>query len=107
MREVHAHPIHAEGPRNHWGATTMRARERVTATVAWPDGRELTTPGEDVVLENLGSDVGSDNRTKGPPGQCGSTPGGRDDGDEDTDADQDRHGHKASDEGGESRILSG
>jgi hypothetical protein len=70
-------------------------------------GHAEAGPGEDVVLENLGGDVGSDNRAEGPPGQCGSTPGGRDDGDEDTDADQDRHGHKASDEGGESRILSG
>ena len=51
MREVHAHPIQAEGPRNHWGATTMRARERVTATVVWPDGREFTTP---VVTPRLG-----------------------------------------------------
>ena len=44
MRDVHAHPIHADGLRNHWGATTMRASDRVTATVVCPEGRELPAP---------------------------------------------------------------
>ena len=70
-------------------------------------GHAEAGPGEDVVLENLGGDVGSDNRAEGSSRKGGSTPGCRDDGDEDTDAAQDRHGHKASDEGGEFLILSG
>ena len=52
-------------------------------------------------------DNGSDNRAEGSSRKGGATPGCRDDGDEDTDAAQDRHGHKASDEGGEFLILSG
>ena len=44
MRDVHAQPIHADGLRNHWGATTMRASDRVTATVVCPEGRELPAP---------------------------------------------------------------
>ena len=62
---------------------------------------------EDVVLQDLGGDVGANDSAEGSPGQGGAPPGSREESDADANADEDRHGHEAGDEHRESLIVAG